>query len=60
MKKLEKKKTFYESPIDEKTGQRRIFFKYGNTNDWRLILDDKVRVKIEKAFHKEMKELNYL
>lgn len=60
MKKLEKKKTFYESPIDEKTGQRRIFFKHGNKNDWRLILDDKVRVKIEKAFHKEMKELNYL
>ena len=60
MKKLEKKEIFYESVVDEKTGKRKEFFNLGPDNDWRKILDDKNREKIEKHFEKEMLELNYL
>lgn len=45
MKKLEKKKNF---------------FNLGPTNNWRQILDDKNREKIENCFGDEMKELGYL
>ena len=60
MKNLEKKETFYESVIDENTGKRKPFFNMGPDNDWRKILDDKNREKIEKHFKKEMSELGYL
>ena len=60
MKNLEKKEIFYESVIDEKTGKRKPFFNLGPDNDWRRILDDKNREKIEKHFKKEMLELGYL
>ena len=60
MKSLEKKEIFYESVVDENTGKRKQFFNLGPENDWRKILDDKNREKIEKHFKKEMLELNYL
>ena len=60
MKNLEKKETFYEGAIDLKTGKRKVFFNLGPKNDWRRILDDKNREKIEKRFEKEMIELGYL
>ena len=60
MKNLEKKEIFYESVIDENTGKRKPFFNLGPDNDWRRILDDKNREKIEKHFKKEMLELGYL
>ena len=60
MKNLEKNETFYEAVIDEKTGKRRIFFNLGPKNDWRHILDDRNRNKIEKCFKVEMQELGYL
>ena len=60
MKNLEKKDTFYESVIDENTGKRKPFFNLGPSNDWRKILDDKNRERIEKNFEKEMLELGYL
>ena len=60
MKNLEKKEIFYESVIDENTGKRKPFFNLGPNNDWRKILDDKNREKIEKKFEKEMLELGYL
>ncbi len=60
MKNLEKKETFYESMVDENTGKRRVFFNMGPDNDWRRILDDKNREKIEKYFRNEMLELGYL
>ena len=60
MKNLEKKETFYESVIDENTGKRKPFFNLGPSNDWRKILDDKNRERIEKNFEKEMLELGYL
>ena len=60
MKKLEKKETFYEGIVDEKTGKRKVFFNLGPKNDWRTILDNKNREKIEKKFEREMTELGYL
>jgi len=45
---------------DKKTGKKIPFFNLGEKNDWRKILDIKIRKQIETSFEKEMKELNYL
>ena len=60
MKKLEENLGFFESKIDKKTGKKIPFFNLGKKNEWRNLLDNKVRKKIENAFKKEMIELNYL
>jgi len=60
MKDLEKKEVFYEGVLDIKTGKRKVFFNLGPKNDWRRILDQKNRDKIEKFFKNEMTELGYL
>ena len=60
MKNLERKETFYEAVVDKKSGKRKVFFNLGPKNDWRSILDDKNREKIEKHFMEEMQELGYL
>jgi len=60
MKKLEEKHSFQESMTDKKTGKKIPFFNLGEKNDWRKILDIKIRKQIETSFEKEMKELNYL
>ena len=60
MQKLEKTQTFTESIIDSESGKRKTFFNLGPKNDWKKILDDKNRKKIETSFEKEMLELGYL
>ena len=60
MQKLERKKGFNESSINEKTGEKIAFFNLGPKNDWKKSLDLEVIKKIEKAFKKEMEELGYL
>ena len=60
MKNLEKNETFYEAVVDEKTGKRKAFFNLGPKNDWRSILGEKNREKIEECFKEEMCELGYL
>lgn len=60
MQQLEKKKTFKEGMLNSKTGEKIPFFNLGPKNDWRIDLDDKIRIKIEKVFRKEMEELGYL
>tara|TARA_B110000027_G_scaffold81884_1_gene87037 strand:+ start:155 stop:988 length:834 start_codon:yes stop_codon:yes gene_type:complete len=59
MKTLEQKQIFTESSIDS-TGKRKAFFNLGPQNDWKKILNDKSRKKIETSFKKEMSELGYL
>ena len=59
MKSLEKKKTFRESMIDNKTGERIPFFNLGPQNTWKKYLSKDNREKIEKNFRKEMLELGY-
>ena len=60
MKDMETKETFRESIVDKETGKKRPFFNLGPKNDWKKILSDKNREKIEKAFKEEMLELGYL
>ena len=60
MKKLEEEKGFFESKTDKKTGKKIPFFNLGEHNDWKKLLDIRLRNKIEKAFKKEMIELGYL
>ena len=60
MKKLEKEKGFAEAKIHPKTGEKITFFNLGPKNDWKKLLDPKIKIKIEKNFKKEMKELGYL
>ena len=60
MQKLEKQKGFREAKIDSKTGKKIPFFNLGAKNDWKKFLDPEIKLKIEKNFRKEMKELGYL
>ena len=60
MKSLEKEKGFFEGKTNLKTGKKIPFFNLGPKNDWKKLLDIKVKNKLEKAFKKEMKELGYL
>jgi len=60
MKDMETKETFRESVVDKETGKKRPFFNLGPKNDWKKILSDENREKIEKAFREEMLELGYL
>ena len=60
MQLLEKKIGFNEAKINHQTGEKIPFFNLGPKNDWKNSLDGKIRLKIEKAFKKEMQELNYL
>ena len=60
MKIKEQNEIFTEAMIEKKTGKRKAFFNLGPKNDWRKYLDKENKVKIEKAFSKEMIELGYL
>ena len=60
MKKLENEKGFFEAMTDKNSGKKKTFFNLGPENNWKKILDGKVRIKIEKAFKDEMEELGYL
>ncbi|MDC3349554.1 sulfotransferase domain-containing protein [Candidatus Pelagibacter ubique] len=60
MKNLEKKGGFTEARINKVTGEKIPFFNLGPKNDWKNLLNLELTKKIEKAFKKEMKELEYL
>ena len=60
MQQSEKLNGFFESKVDENTKKKIPFFNLGPKNDWKNLLDDNTKKKIEKTFEKEMKELNYL
>ena len=60
MQKLESEKGFDESMIDKKTGKKIKFFNLGKGTNWKSSLDPILQNKIQKAFEKEMIELNYL
>ena len=59
MKNLEKENGFIESKKDN-DGKLIPFFNLGPKNDWRKLLDNKIKIQLEKAFKKEMEELKYL
>ena len=40
--------------------KNKIFFNLGPKNNWENLLSNKIRMKIEKFFEKEMRELGYI
>ena len=60
MKHLENEYGFEEAKINDNTGQMVKFFNQGPENDWKNILNDEIKKKIEFKFQQEMKELGYL
>ncbi len=60
MQTLEKQEEFKEGVIDEITGKRKVFFNLGPKNDWKNLLNESSKKKIENMFQKEMRELGYL
>ena len=41
-------------------GSKKTFFKLGKKNDFRKLLNERIKYSLEKEFKKEMKELGYL
>ena len=60
LKKAEERFGFSEAPIDAKTQKQKKFFNLGKQNNWKKLLPDEIKKKIEKEFNKEMVELGYL
>ena len=60
LKSLEKKSGFSEAVISKKTNDKIPFFFLGPENDWKKILNEDCRKRIEKNLSVEMEELGYL
>ena len=60
MQNMENKFGFEESLKNKNTGIKNKFFYLGPKNDWKKMLDVKIKKEIENKFEKEMKELSYL
>ena len=60
MQKLETEQTFAEAKENPNTGEKIKFFNLGIKNDWKKLLDVKIKDSLEKELQDEMKELNYL
>ena len=59
LKKLEQKDTFSESAKDS-SGNKINFFDKGGKRNWSKELSQDMKVQLEKALNKEMRELGYL
>ena len=60
LKKNEANHGFSEAVTDRGDKNKKVpFFNLGPRNDWKKILDENLKDKIEKIFEKELKELNY-
>ena len=60
MQKLEAKESFVEASENLQTGEKIKFFNLGIKNDWKKLLDEKIKENLEKELEEEMKELKYL
>ena len=60
MQKLEAKESFVEAKENMQTGEKIKFFNLGIKNDWKKLLDEKIKENLEKELEEEMKELGYL
>ena len=60
LKNLESKGLFNENAKDKKTGEVKNFFNLGKKNNWKQTLNKNILNKLEKNFHNEMKELDYM
>ena len=59
MQKLETEESFVEAK-ENKQGEKIKFFNMGAQNDWKKLLDPKIKENLERELGNEMKELNYL
>ena len=59
MQKLEAEESFVEAK-ENKQGEKIKFFNMGAQNDWKKLLDPKIKENLERELGNEMKELNYL
>ena len=60
LKEDERKNGFVEAPVDSKTKNKKQFFYLGPKNNWKELLPNEIKQKIEKRFEKEMRELGDL
>ncbi len=61
LKKNEIEKGFPEAIISKEDKNKKIpFFYLGPKNDWQKILNEDLKVNLEKKFEKELKELSYI
>ena len=60
LKAVEMNDGFRQAVKDKNTKNLVPFFNLGKNNNWKKLLEDKIINKIEKKFHNEMHELNYL
>ena len=59
MKKKEKNEGFSEAP-KSKAGDKKVpFFNLGPKNNWKIILNDELKEKLNKVFKKQLEELSY-
>jgi len=59
LKEKEKKEGFSEAP-QSKLGDSKIpFFNLGPKNNWKIILNDELKEKLNKVFKKQLEELSY-
>ena len=61
LKKKEIQEGFSEAVTANKDTEKKIsFFHLGPKNDWRKMLNEELKLKLNKAFEKDLKELSYL
>ena len=60
MQKLEAEESFVEAKENTQTGEKIKFFNLGIKNDWKKLLNEKIKENLEKELEEEMKELKYL
>ena len=60
LKKSEQEHGFSEAVRDREDRNKKVpFFNLGPKNDWKKILDEEFREKIQKVFEKDLNDLNY-
>ena len=60
LKEIEKQKGFIESVKSKKKNFQIPFFHMGPKNDWKKVLNEDLKVKINNIFEKNLEELSYL
>ena len=59
MQRMEKDTDFHESMINKKTGKKVKFFYLGPKNDWKKLLDNDLKNKLNDVFKQNLIELSY-
>jgi hypothetical protein len=59
LKEKEKKEGFSEAPQSKLGGSKIPFFNLGPKNNWKIILNDELKEKLNKVFKKQLEELSY-